>query len=139
MPKRRSVYHTMSSGSCRVVYLDRELAVQILRERAEQLVRTRPKVLEVRLFGSLAEGTAVPGSDADILIVLRDHPLPRWFDRIPLYAPAFDAIDMPVELFCYTLDELRQLEEYRPGFAGELRRATVLATREGQADSSAAG
>lgn len=127
MPKRRSVYHTRSSGSCKVVYLDRRLAIQILRELAEALVRSRPEVLEVRLFGSLAEGTAVPGSDADILILLRDHPLPRWFDRIPQYAPAFQGIDMPVELFCYTLDELHQLEHNRPDFARQLRGARLLA------------
>ena len=103
--------------------------MQILRELAGRLVRTRPEVLEVRLFGSLAEGTAVPGSDADVLIVLREHPLQRWFDRIPQYAPAFDEIDLPVELFCYTLDELRQLEQNRPHFAEKLRRARVLARR----------
>ena len=129
MRKRRSVYHTRSSGSCRVVYLDRELAVQILRELAERLVRTHPEVLEVRLFGSLAEGTAVPGSDADLLIVLRDHPQPRWFDRIPQYASAFDEIDLPVEIFPYTLAELAQLESNRPDFAARLRHARRLARR----------
>ncbi len=67
-------------------------------------------MLEVRLFGSLARREAVPASDADVLIVLRQHAEPRWFDRVPHFADAFRDTDMPVEVFPYTREELARLE-----------------------------
>jgi len=58
----------------------------------------------------------LPSSDADVLIVLREHPLPRWFDRIAEYAEAFTATSLPVEPFAYTQDELNRMRVTRVGF-----------------------
>jgi UTP:GlnB (protein PII) uridylyltransferase len=69
----------------------------------------------VGLFGSLARGQALPSSDADLLIVLKTHPLPRWFDRISEYEVVFQGTALPVELFPYTLDEITRLIS-QPGF-----------------------
>lgn len=118
-----------SCGSSRVTYLDRARAIDQLRLLARRLVAARPDVLEVRLFGSLARMEAVPGSDADLLIVLRAHPLPRWFDRIPDLMEWFDATDMPVELFPYTRDELRRLEAGGSGLARAAAAGLLLASR----------
>lgn len=80
--------------------------------------------MAVGLFGSLARREALPSSDADVLIALRCHPLPRWFDRVPEYGPAFDGTALPVEVFPYTVDELaRGLSE--PGFIRTVLRQTV--------------
>jgi UTP:GlnB (protein PII) uridylyltransferase len=73
------------------------------------------RVLAVGLFGSLARGDALPSSDADILLVLRSHNLPRWFDRIPEYASKFHESTLPVEVFPYTHKELTSLMA-NPGF-----------------------
>ncbi len=86
-------------------------------------------MLEVRLFGSLAPLEAVPGSDADLLIVLTHHPLPRWFDRIPEFRDAFADTDMPVEPFPYTQAELSRLQSSGAGLARAARRGVLLAAR----------
>jgi predicted nucleotidyltransferase len=129
MPKRPSLYRTKSCGSSRVTYLDQAQAIEQLRVQAARLVESHPEVLEVRLFGSLARGRAVPGSDADVLVVLRGHPLPRWFDRIPEFAAALQETGLPIEVFPYTLAELEQMEGR--GVAAEARRGLFLA-RQGQ-------
>lgn len=87
----------------------------------------RPDVVEVRLFGSLADMQAVPGSDADVLVVLEAHPQERWFDRTPEFAEAFADTDMPVEVFPYTRDELTRLEAGGTGLARAARAGMLLA------------
>ncbi len=131
MRKLPSVFVKRSCGSSKVTYLDRGKAVEQLRLLGQRLIDARPNVLEVRLFGSLARMEAVPGSDADILIVLDSHPLPRWFDRIPEFSGAFADTDMPVELFPYTRDELEQLEESGSGLTGAARAGMLLGSRPG--------
>lgn len=118
------------SGSSRVTYLDRARAVEQLRLLARRLVEADPRVVEVRLFGSLARMEAVPGSDADVLVILENHPLPRWFDRIPEFSAAFAATDMPVEVFPYTRAELKQLEASGSKLVDSARAGLSLAERE---------
>jgi len=102
-----SVLRRRSYGSVKVFWLDRDLALKNLRESALRLVREKPEVEEVRLFGSLAEGRAVPGSDADILLVLRNEGSP-FFERPLKYLAYFAKVGLPVELFCYTREEIRK-------------------------------
>lgn len=72
---------------------------------------------------------AVPGSDADLLIVLRRHGLPRWFDRIPEFSQLFDDTDVPVDVFPYTREELERLEQSGSNLTRAMRRGMVLAER----------
>ncbi len=82
-----------------------------LREAAERLVKGRPDVEAVVLFGSLADGTATGTSDADVLLVLK-HSSERFLDRIPEFLEAFRGLSVPVDVFPYTVEELaRQLWE----------------------------
>jgi len=67
-------------------------------------MRDRVEIRSIRLFGSLAEGRAVPGSDADVLILL-ERSERRWIDRSLDYIGYFEDVGMPVELFCYTEQE----------------------------------
>ena len=55
------------------------------------------------LFGSLQRGDAVPGSDADVLLVLRTTDLP-FSERAAVYRP--EKVGIPVDLFVYTRSEL---------------------------------
>ena len=55
------------------------------------------------LFGSLQRGDAVPGSDADVLLVLSTSDLP-FTDRAAAYRP--EGVGIPVDLFVYTCAEL---------------------------------
>ena len=95
----------VSYGSVTAFWLDRAEAVERLRRAAERLVGAEPAVVAVYLFGSLADGRAVPGSDADILVILR-HSVDRWMDRSLPFAPYFADCGIGVELFCYVEDEI---------------------------------
>jgi predicted nucleotidyltransferase len=89
--------------------MDRDFALRELTRLARVLASQRPEVEEVVLFGSLATNRAVPGSDADLLLVLKDA-VPSFRDRIPLYAPAFDAAPVPCDLFPYTRAEVERMK-----------------------------
>ncbi len=95
---------TSSYGSVKVFWLDRDDAFERVRRAARHLVDERPDVRAVYLFGSLAEGRAVPGSDVDLLILLGRSDRP-WLERPLDFIGRFDGVGMPVELFCYTAEE----------------------------------
>ena len=90
----RSIFSTLGAGS-------------ILRLEALKLARRHSEIEEVWLFGSLARGQAVPGSDADVLLVLRECDLP-FLERAVHFQPEFCGVG--VDLFAYTRKELEQME-----------------------------
>jgi uncharacterized protein len=63
----------------------------------------RPEVEEVVVFGSFERDTYVPGSDLDVLVVLRESPLPIA-DRPGEYRSAH--FPVPLDLFPFTRLEL---------------------------------
>ncbi len=67
---------------------------------------TCPEIDRVILFGSLARGTAGPGSDADLLVVVSHTDLP-FPDRFVRYAPA--GVGLGVDVFAYTQSELEKM------------------------------
>ncbi|MDR7420331.1 MAG: nucleotidyltransferase domain-containing protein [Armatimonadota bacterium] len=101
-----SAVEKRSYGSVEVFWLNSAEVVRRLREAAGRLLAEHPDVVSVHLFGSLAEGRGVPGSDADILIVLARSD-ERWIDRPLRFMPYFEAVGLPVDVLCYTLDEAR--------------------------------
>ena len=113
----------------RVISLDRERVLKELREAAARLVKGRPDVEAVVLFGSLADGTATGTSDADVLLVLK-RSSERFLDRIPEFLEAFRGLSVPVDVFPYTVEELeRQLQEGAGTGRTALLRGQVLAGR----------
>lgn len=58
------------------------------------------------LFGSVARGDAVPGSDVDLIVVLRESGL-AFLDRIPRYTPA--VAELGVDALPYTEAEVRAM------------------------------
>ncbi|MGQ9600806.1 MAG: nucleotidyltransferase domain-containing protein [Anaerolineae bacterium] len=94
-------------------------------ECAQRLLAGDDRVIAVGLFGSLARRQALPSSDADVLIVLREHPQPRWFDRIAEYVDAFAGASLPVEPFPYTHDELERMRLSRSGFLRTILRELI--------------
>jgi predicted nucleotidyltransferase len=85
-------------------WLDREHIFRQL-EKTIDTIQADPNVLKVVLFGSFVEGRAVPGSDIDILIILKDDPR-RFIDRIQHYLDSFAYIGIAVDVFPYTTNEL---------------------------------
>jgi predicted nucleotidyltransferase len=93
----------------KVRFLRREEVLPRLSARARELVTSRPDVLEVSLFGSLARGDHGAGSDADVYILLKSDTR-RFIDRVPEFADHFSDVGVPVEVFPYTLQEKEKMK-----------------------------
>jgi predicted nucleotidyltransferase len=95
-----------SSTTVAITYFDRAGVRTAAEALARELAARHPEVEEVILFGSVAWGTPVPGSDVDLLLVLSgsDRPFP---DRIARYVPT----DFPVgvDVFPYTRAEIARM------------------------------
>lgn len=90
--------------SVRVWRIDRAAVIDRLRTWARRLASDHPEVLAVVLFGSLARGEATASSDADVLLLLADSPLP-FAERLVRWKPA--GLGIGVEVFPYTVSEAR--------------------------------
>lgn len=125
----RSVEECYRGRNVRVFRLDRAGTISRLRQRAQELLKQRPDVLEVRLFGSIARGDAKPGSDVDLFVVVRDG-APRFLDRIPDLARHFSGVGIGCDVIVYTESERRALVERDDAFARAVfEEGTVLVTR----------
>jgi predicted nucleotidyltransferase len=96
-----------STDFVEVIYLDNAAAVAALKKTAEALIASNANVIRVYLFGSLAEGTATPESDADIMIIVREAE-GRFFDRGDDYLKYFDRanLEIGIQFFVYTVEEI---------------------------------
>lgn len=106
----RCVEQTRSSDGVRIFKaLDRKRLLSALRPWAVQTQRRHPEVQRIGLFGSYARGHYAPGSDADILVLVRHCEQPQWFLR-PL---AYDTSSLPVgaDLLVYTEEEAGRLSD----------------------------
>jgi predicted nucleotidyltransferase len=68
----------------------------------------RPEVEEVVVFGSFERDTYAPGSDLDVLVVLRESPRPireRPAEYRPVHFP------VPLDLFAFTRSELETRQD----------------------------
>jgi hypothetical protein len=103
----RDGYRPSSGGFLEIKSVDEARVRCCVQEYAERLLATNPDVDEIVVFGSFAEGNYAPGSDIDILIVLRKSGKPVW-DRIPDFLPG--AFPVGLDLFPYTQEELARME-----------------------------
>ncbi len=101
-----SVIRRRSSGSVTVFWLDRNLLKSRIAAAARKLGQENEAVTQVILFGSVASNRALPSSDADLLIVVRDS-TERFIDRAQAFRPFFSEIGVGVDLFVYTEPEIR--------------------------------
>ncbi|MBI2830062.1 MAG: nucleotidyltransferase domain-containing protein [Chloroflexi bacterium] len=119
-----------SIGSVTIIWLDRKAAVQAVKQAVRRLARRRPEIRKVVLFGSLARGDAVPGSDADLLVVLADSDRP-FLDRMPLYRPT--RVPVGVDVFPYTEEELTEMIKESNAFVKRaLSEGMVIFERRGE-------
>ena len=101
----RSVIRKQSYGTVKVFWLDRSLLKSRIMQAVTKLSRAHEAVTQVVLFGSVACDRAVPSSDADILVVVRDSDTP-FLDRSILFRDYFADIGVGVDLFVYTQQEV---------------------------------
>ena len=102
---RPSTWTAKSFGTVKVFWLDRSLLKSRIMQAVTKLSRAHEAVTQVVLFGSVASDRAVPSSDADILVVVRDSDTP-FLDRASLFRDYFADIGMGVDLFVYTQQEV---------------------------------
>lgn len=95
-----------SSPFVKITYFDKQAVSQALSKFLNELERKNPEVKRIILFGSFARGECVPGSDIDLLIVLRESNIP-FLKRIPKYMPSHFPVG--VDVFPYTEGELKEM------------------------------
>ena len=106
------------------------MVLEQVRRAIAALASRRPEVERVLLFGSVATGRAVPGSDVDLLVILERSDTP-FVDRIPLYTPEGCGVD--VEVFPYTRQEVEQMLAQGNSFLrSALRDPVVIFSRSPQ-------
>ena len=101
----RSVIRKQSFGTVKVFWLDRSLLKSRIMQAVTKLSREHEAVVQVVLFGSVACDRAIPSSDADILVVVRESDTP-FLDRASLFRGYFSDIGVGVDLFVYTQQEV---------------------------------
>jgi predicted nucleotidyltransferase len=107
-PSVTSPIQSISLPSVKLFWLNLEELNGRLTEAARKLAGQHSEIGEVWLFGSLARGQAVPGSDADVLLFLKKCDL-LFLEPAVHYQPEFGGVG--VDLFAYTRKELEQMEE----------------------------
>ena len=93
-----------------VTWFDKDAVWRAVEAHARALAVRFPEIEEIRVFGSLVRGTAVPGSDVDLLIVLGASDRP-FLDRIPAFLPG--AFPCGVDVFPYTRAEIARMTDER--------------------------
>lgn len=121
----------------KVRFINRNEILAKLQEIARRIVESGDLVLEVSLFGSLVRGNYAPGSDADIFILLKEDSR-RFVDRIPEFMDPFSQIGIPVEVFPYTVQELKEMQD-RSFLQTIQKEKEILASKGGKAFSTGKG
>ena len=111
-----------SLNSVKVFWLDQEKLIKEITNIARKLGELNFNISKIILFGSLAEKRAIPGSDADILLILKKTDR-GFIDRIAEWRQKF-SLDFPTEVFPYTEKELSN-----PVASEAIRKGIVLFER----------
>lgn len=107
-PNVASPIQEISSPSVRVFWLDLNQVRSCLQKAVKRLAENHPEVEEVWLYGSLARGDAVPGSDADLMVLLSESQL-RFLERPLIYQLDFCGIG--TDVLVYTRAEMQQMQD----------------------------
>lgn len=102
--------------SVKISYFNKEEVEKALREYIKELKEKRPEVEKVIVFGSFIRGESVPGSDVDLLIILKESK-DSILDRIPRYLPS--NFPVGVDVFPYTQEEIEKMKAEGNSFIEE--------------------
>ncbi len=97
-----------SYDSVKIKSLSKKKVLKELKHIAKMVIKENPNVMELSLFGSLANEDYTGISDADILIILRKDST-RFIDRIPPFLARFLDVSIPIDIFPYTEDEISKM------------------------------
>ncbi len=101
---------TRSSDSVKIISLDVGGIIGKLKRSADRAMKMNDNISEIFLFGSLATAEAVPGSDADIMIILKKSDK-KILDRVVDFMDFFKNTGVGVDIFPYTIEELNEFKE----------------------------
>jgi len=90
-------------------------------EHARHLRGLHPEIESIKWFGSWVNGTARPGSDVDLCVVVRQSDK-RVRDRVPDFLP--ERFPVGIDLFIYTPAELDTLRTEHSAFAAAIDAGT---------------
>ena len=95
------------SHSVRIRYFDKKLVEESLRGYLKEIEGKHPEVERVLLFGSFVRNESVPGSDIDLLVILRESE-ESFLKRIPRFLPS--RFPVGVDVFPYTEKEVEKMK-----------------------------
>jgi len=121
-----------SLGSVEITWFDRAAVIRALDLAVRRLARKRPEIQKVILFGSMARGDAVPGSDVDLLVVLSES-RSSFLERISRYKPT--GIPVGVDVFPYTKEEVAQMVKEGNRFISQAFSEGVLIFQRGSSST----
>ena len=96
------------SSSVKVKYLNGPQIIKELKSISKDIAKRNNNILGIYLFGSLSKKRYAPGSDADILIILKEDTR-RIIDRTSEYIKYFSDISIAVDIFPYTKTEFNRM------------------------------
>ncbi len=114
-------------NSVKISYFDKDEVYKALRKFAQELLRKHKEIKKIILFGSIVYNRQIPGSDIDILLVLKNSNL-SFLDRTSRYMP--NQFPVGVDIFAYTEAEIKKmLEEGNFFLKRALREGVVILER----------
>lgn len=95
-----------SSHFVKIRYFDKGRIWEALKRLSEQLSKKNPEIEKILVFGSFVRGQCGPGSDVDLLIILKSSDKP-FLERITRYLPS--KFPVGVDVFPYTREEIKKM------------------------------
>ena len=95
------------SSFVKVRFINAVEVTEKLKSISGHILQSDENVLGIYLFGSLSDDKYVAGSDADILIILKDDKR-RFIDRIPDFLRYFLEVSVATDVFPYTKKEIEE-------------------------------
>lgn len=133
-PSVASPIRQISLPSVQIFSLNLSQVRTCLEQKVKQMGEKHPEVEEVWLFGSMARGDAVPGSDADLMVLLSQTTL-RFIERSSVYPIGFCGIG--TDVLVYTRAEMKQMQKTGNHFFQTVRSEGIcLFQRENRAEQT---
>ncbi|GIX43296.1 MAG: hypothetical protein KatS3mg129_3029 [Leptospiraceae bacterium] len=102
------------SNTVKGIYLEKNKVINELREIAKKALEKFPEILEIHLFGSIANNTYTGISDIDIFILIEKSNEKNPIERLkPYYFYFSDFLNISFDLLVCTKRELNQNDFYK--------------------------
>ena len=104
-----SIIQKESYNSVKVFWLNKDLLIKKLKKYINIITKKRREIEKIILFGSFAENNFTAFSDIDLIFIVSESK-ERFIDRASIYMNFFRDINLELEIFVYTKEELKNLD-----------------------------